>query len=133
MSYLSLTTWSLHRLLGPLHWTKWDEQAKEQVTAIDEQPQVHTLLELPRILSEKGFQAMEVIHPHFPSTDDTYLKQFRKSFEEAGIRFFSLLIDYGDITSTDLYDEKRIWNLSRLDRCGANSGRGICPCYWWRE
>ncbi|WP_078394366.1 sugar phosphate isomerase/epimerase family protein [Shouchella patagoniensis] len=101
MSYLSLTTWSLHRLLGPLHWTNWDEQAKEQVTKVDAQPQVHSLLELPRILSAKGYQAMEVIHPHFPSTDEAYLKQLRKACEEAGIRFYSLLIDYGDITSAD--------------------------------
>ncbi|MCM2676246.1 hypothetical protein [Alkalicoccobacillus plakortidis] len=101
MRYLSLTSWSLNRILGPLHWTKWDQHKKEIVTSVIEQPEIHSLLDLPFLLAKKGYQAMEIIHPHFPSTDTEYLKELRKATEKAGIRFYNLLIDYGDITNED--------------------------------
>lgn len=101
MRYLSLTSWSLNRILGPLHWTKWDQNKKEIVTSVVEQPEIHSLLDLPFLLAKKGYQAMEIIHPHFPSTDTEYLKELRKATEKAGIRFYNLLIDYGDITNED--------------------------------
>jgi sugar phosphate isomerase/epimerase len=99
MLKLSLTTWSLHRNLGPLRWTRWDEQKNVHFTDIQDQPEITTLLELPDILANKGFAALEVCHFHFPDTSEAYLLKLRKSFEEAGIRFYTLLIDYGDITS----------------------------------
>ncbi|WYP26880.1 TIM barrel protein [Alkalihalobacillus sp. FSL W8-0930] len=99
MSYLSLTSWSLNRLLGPLHWTKWDDVNQTIVTQVSPQLEVHTLLELPGLLAEKGFEAMEIIHPHFPSVDEEYLQALRSAVEHAGIQFDTLLLDYGDITS----------------------------------
>ncbi|MEK4563418.1 TIM barrel protein [Alkalihalobacillus sp. FSL R5-0424] len=99
MNTLSLTSWSLNRLLGPLHWTKWDEENQRIITQVSPQPEVHTLLELPGLLAEKGFDAMEVIHPHFPTIDDEYLQALRSAVKHAGIRFDTLLLDYGDISS----------------------------------
>jgi sugar phosphate isomerase/epimerase len=101
MSFLSLTTWSLHRNLGPLHWTNWDEHKKTQVTLIEPQPVLITLLELPAILAQKGFEAVEIGHIHFQDTSEAYLHKLRDSIREAGIRFHTLLIDYGDISSGD--------------------------------
>ncbi len=101
MPFLSLTTWSLHRVLGPLYWTEWDENAQEQITVVEQQPDIHSLLELPKILTKKGYTAVEVGHFHFPSTDEAYLNSLRRSCEEAGVRFYTLLADYGDITSPD--------------------------------
>ncbi|MFK3937480.1 sugar phosphate isomerase/epimerase family protein [Alkalihalobacillus sp. NPDC078783] len=99
MNTLSLTSWSLNRVLGPLHWTKWDEENQTIITEVSTQPEIHTLLELPGLLSEKGFDAMEIIHPHFPTIDDEYLQALRSAVEHAGIRFDTLLLDYGDISS----------------------------------
>lgn len=104
MPYLSLTTWSLHRNLGPMRWTRWNEEKGSQVTVVDEQPQTISLLELPGVLKEKGYSAMDVCHFHFPDTSDSYLRELRGSVERSGIRFYTLLADYGDITNRE---EKR--------------------------
>lgn len=101
MPYLSLTSWSLHRNLGPLRWTGWDEQHAVHVTHLQDQPELHTLLELPFLVADKGFAALEICHFHFPDTSDTYLYDLRHSFLTAGIRFYTLLLEYGDISSAD--------------------------------
>jgi sugar phosphate isomerase/epimerase len=106
MSYLSVSTWSLHRILGPLRWTTWDSEAGNHQTITQDQPQLLTLLELPREASGRGYQAIEVCHFHFPSTEVSYLDQLRKAFADAGVSLDTLLLDYGDLTSTD--DQRRI-------------------------
>lgn len=101
MSYLSVSTWSLHRLLGPLRWTAWDDKQKKHITKIEQQETVIDLLDLPAILKEKGFQAFELCHFHFPLTDALYLQRLKKACEDAEIRLYTLLLDYGDLSSTD--------------------------------
>lgn len=101
MSHLSISTWSLHRHLGPLRWTIWDEEEKTHKTNIDPQPELTTLLQLPAMLAEKGFKSVEICHFHFPSTEIDYLTQLRNALEEAGISLHTLLLDYGDISSPD--------------------------------
>ncbi len=99
MPYLSLTTWSLHRNLGPLRWTQWDEANSRHVVAEQTQPETISLLELPAALAAQGFRALEVCHFNFPSTAPEYLQKLRQAFEAAGLTFYTLLIDYGDISS----------------------------------
>ncbi|UKS29242.1 sugar phosphate isomerase/epimerase [Paenibacillus sp. HWE-109] len=101
MPYLSLTSWSLHRNLGPLRWTRWDETARTTYTETQDQPELLTLLELPAILADKGFTSVEICHFHFPDTSAGYLQALKQSFQKAGIRFYTLLIEYGDISSAD--------------------------------
>jgi Sugar phosphate isomerases/epimerases len=101
MSYLSLSTWSLHRNLGPLRWTVWNEENGTHETATQDQPQIHSLLELPAAAARRGYQAVEVCHFHFPSTEPDYLAQVKQAFEAAGLSLDTLLLDYGDITSAN--------------------------------
>ncbi|MCY9660601.1 TIM barrel protein [Paenibacillus chondroitinus] len=101
MPFLSLTSWSLHRLLGPLRWTRWDETTRSQITAAQEQPEHLTLLELPAVLADKGFVSLEVCHFHFPETSAAYLTALKQSFQAANVRFYTLLLEYGDISSAD--------------------------------
>ncbi|RIX60220.1 sugar phosphate isomerase/epimerase [Paenibacillus nanensis] len=101
MSYLSVSTWSLHRLLGPLRWTVWDESARARKTVIQEQPELLNLLDLPEEAAKRGFKAVEICHFHFPSTDSAYLEQLKKAFVSAGISFDTLLLDYGDLSTAD--------------------------------
>lgn len=101
MSYLSLSTWSLHRKLGPLHWTVWDKLEKRHRVNVENQPEKINLLDLPAILHAKGFKAMEVCHFHFQRTDSDYLQKLRNACHEANILFHTLLVDYGDISSAD--------------------------------
>jgi len=101
MSYLSVSTWSLHRLLGPLRWTVWDTEEKVQKTVTEQQTEVLTLLELPAEAARRGYRAIEICHFHFPSIDPTYLNQLKNAFSASGIGLDTLLLDYGDITSPD--------------------------------
>ncbi|SDX62972.1 sugar phosphate isomerase/epimerase [Paenibacillus sp. CF384] len=105
MSYLSISTWSLHRLLGPLRFTTWNAATGQHEQNVQEQPQALTLLELPAELARRGYHAAEVCHFHFPSTDPDYLAQLREAFSAAALSFDTLLLDYGDLTSED--EEKR--------------------------
>src|SRR6188472_3960418 len=101
MSYLSVSSYSLHRLLGPLRWTVWDDIEKKHVIESEPQPDIIDLLDLPGILATKGFKALEICHFHFPSTETDYLQKLKGSFEKANITFYTLLLDYGDISSED--------------------------------
>lgn len=101
MSYLSVSTWSLHRELGPLHWTVWDEDENTHRVNIEEQPQNIKLTELPAMLQSKGFQAVEICHFHFQQTDSAYLQELQTALKKADILLHTLLVDYGDISSHD--------------------------------
>lgn len=101
MSYLSISTWSLHRELGPLHWNVWDDEEKQIRVQTEDQPENIKLIDLPAMLSLKGFGAAEICHFHFQSTERDYLEQLRNAFEKADIEFHTLLIDYGDISTSD--------------------------------
>jgi sugar phosphate isomerase/epimerase len=101
LSYLSVSTWSLHRLLGPLRWTEWNAELSIHTTREQAQPEVITLLELPAEAAKRGYNAVEVCHFHFPSTEPDYLEQLQGAFAEAGVSLDTLLLDYGDLTTTD--------------------------------
>ncbi|WP_261300686.1 sugar phosphate isomerase/epimerase family protein [Paenibacillus andongensis] len=101
MPFLSLTSWSLHRNLGPLRWTRWDENTFTQITDTQDQPELISLLELPAVLAKKGFRSMEVCHFHFPDISEAYLQRLKQAFTEADLQFYTLLIEYGDISSSD--------------------------------
>ncbi|QHW32928.1 TIM barrel protein [Paenibacillus rhizovicinus] len=101
MSYLSLSTWSLHRNLGPLRWTQWDADTRTHVSVETPQPELMKLVDLPAFLAKEGFGALEIGHFHFPSTDDSYLAELRGAFEQAGISFDTVLLDYGDLSTAD--------------------------------
>ncbi|MDR6552664.1 sugar phosphate isomerase/epimerase family protein [Paenibacillus qinlingensis] len=101
MPFLSLTSWSLHRNLGPLRWTRWDEHTRTPFTDTQEQPELLSLIQLPAELAAKGFSSMEVCHFHFPETGEDYLQNLKQACTEAGLRFYTLLLEYGDISSPD--------------------------------
>ncbi|MFD0692952.1 sugar phosphate isomerase/epimerase family protein [Paenibacillus sp. GCM10027628] len=127
MPYLSLTSWSLHRNLGPLRWTRWDDYNKITYTDVQEQPETLSLLQLPAVLAQKGFAAAEICHFHFPDTGEAYLASLRSAFKEASIRFYTLLLEYGDISSAD--DIRRnsdiAWIRSWIDIAAASGAQRV--------
>lgn len=98
---LSISSWSLHRCLGPLRWTVWDESLRTQSVATEEQPSDFALLELPAIAASRGLSYLELCHFHFPSREENYLRELKRAFGAAGVIFHTLLVDYGDIASPD--------------------------------
>ncbi|WP_168122623.1 TIM barrel protein [Paenibacillus sp. HB172176] len=114
MSYLSISSWSLHRHLGPLRLTYWDEEASIQREKQQEQPLLTSLLELPREAARRGYQALEICHFHFPESSDDFLLALSAAFEAASISFDTLLLDYGDITSHN--DGRRTADIAFIKR-----------------
>ncbi|MDF2837588.1 MAG: Xylose isomerase domain protein barrel [Paenibacillus sp.] len=98
---LSISSWSLHRCLGPLRWTVWDESSRTQTVSVQEQPELFTLVQLPSIAAARGLSYLELCHFHFPSREEGYLALLQQSFADAGIVFHTLLVDYGDLSSPD--------------------------------
>jgi len=101
MSFLSISTWSLHRKIGPLRRHVWDEDEKKICVDIENQPEHIELEALPAILADKGFKAVEICHFHFPSTEPAYLEVLRQACERSYLTIHTLLVDYGDLSSTD--------------------------------
>lgn len=101
MPYLSLTSWSLHRSLGPLRMTQWDEGAQTHIMEEVPQPDLIQLLDLPRLAKARGIQALDICHFHFPSTSSEYLASLRQAFVDHGVEFYTLLVDYGDISTAN--------------------------------
>lgn len=98
MGTLGLQTWSLHRNLGPLRLSKWNEGRGISVEP-EPQPQTLTLLELPARVRQLGILQVELCQFYLPSTEPEYLAALRAAFDQAGVQIASFLLDYGDISS----------------------------------
>ncbi len=59
------------------------------------------LLDIPAQVAAHGLGKLEVCHFHFPRTDAAYLAEFRAALDAAGVEFYTLLIDEGNLTSSD--------------------------------
>ena len=89
-----------------------------------------TLLDIPAQAAAHGLSRLEICHFHFPSTDPGYLQDLRGALDDAGVTFFTLLIDTGDLTHPDRTrrQEEEVQIGDWLDvaaRCGAERARVI--------
>ncbi len=88
------------------------------------------LLDIPAQAAAHGLGKLEVCHFHLPSTDDEYLDKFRAALAAAGVEFYTLLIDEGDITHPDPTERKKAlamisdW-IEVAAECGAKRVRVI--------
>lgn len=100
MPTLAVSTWSLHRSLGPIFGglavTDEPRPAREPYG-----PGRLTLLEAPAAVAALGIPNLEICHFHFPRTDPAYLDDLRTRLAAAGVRLLTLLVDAGDITAAD--------------------------------
>ena len=105
---LGVSTWSLHKSLSA----------------------GTPLLDIPAQVAAHGLGKLEVCHFHFPSTDPAYLAEFRAALESAGVEFFTLLIDTGDLTSPDAAERDQVIGMMAhwievAATCGAGRVRVI--------
>ena len=124
--YLSVSTWSLHRALGPIY--------RDTPEKPDRAPQYPygegtlDLLELPRKLAQRGIRNLEICHFHLSSLDDAYLHEVCGALSGAGVTLFSLLIDDGDITHPEHGGRDQAWIAGWLEvagKVGAKNARVI--------
>jgi sugar phosphate isomerase/epimerase len=104
MAELAVSTWSLHRTLGPTY----RDLALRDTPRAAEYPFGHgsiSLLDLPAAVAAHGIYLIEVCHFHFPRIDRVYLDMLRERLAAAGVGLQTLLIDAGDISAAD--DEAR--------------------------
>ncbi len=123
---LSVSTWSLHRQLGPSWWDS--PQQPEKTYGEPWGPGELSLLELPARLADFGVHTLEICHFHLPRLDDAYLEQVRDALDSAGVSLFSLLIDDGDITCPQHQARDMAWIegwLAVAGRLGADCARVI--------
>jgi sugar phosphate isomerase/epimerase len=111
MPALSVSTWSLHRRLGPTY-PSLDLTDGEREAAHPYGPGTLTLLDTPAAVAELGITNLEFVHFHFPRTDADYLATLRDRLDAAGVTPSTLLIDSGDITAAD--DESCARDLERI-------------------
>lgn len=113
---LSTSTWSLHRVLGPVYW---DSPAKPHLEPeYPYGPGTLTLLELPARLAQSGIHTLEICHFHLPSREADYLSQLRAALDDAGVELFSLLIDDGDITHPEFQARDMDWAAGWIETAG---------------
>ncbi len=114
---LSVSTWSLHRSLGKP--TFCGPESDATTGGIPTQAAAFSLLELPARIAAAGIHTLEICHFHLPSRDPAYLQQLRTAIDAAGVELWSLLIDAGDITSTQHKERDLAWIEAWLAVAGA--------------
>jgi len=96
----AVSTWSLHRLLGPTYPYSPDP-AKSAARQEPYGAGGASLIELPKQLAERGIHRLEVCSFHLPSLDPAYLAEFRAAMKASGILFQTLLVEDGDPSHPD--------------------------------
>lgn len=91
----AVSTWSLHRLLGPTYPYSPDP-AKSAARQEPYGAGGASLIELPKQLAERGIYRLELCSFHLPSLDPAYLAEFRAAMKASGILFQTLLVEDGD-------------------------------------
>lgn len=123
----TVSTWSLHRTLG--RYVAPDSAVfGGPFMPGSHEPQGIPLLDLPQALKEHGYNALQIVHFHLPSTSPEYLADLREALQAAGITLETLLIDDGDLTHPERADEVEAWVsgwLGVAEALGATRARVI--------
>lgn len=95
----AVSTVTLMKALGkPMY--ELDAVTGQQAGAPSE-PATIDLLDVPAKAASCGFHSFDLSVYHLPSIERGYLSDLRSAFEDAGVELFQLLIDTGDVDSTD--------------------------------
>jgi sugar phosphate isomerase/epimerase len=110
MSELAVSSWSLHRRLGPTY-PGLDLQPGARASELPFGQGAISLLDLPAEAAGRGILLLEICHFHFPSTDTAYLRLLRSRLDAVGVVPLTLLIDDGDITEEDADERLQVLSL----------------------
>lgn len=123
---VGVSTWALHHELGapPV----WGVEAGAAVPQFEARDGSISLLQLPALLKERGFDCWQICHFHLPSRDAVYLDELRAASADAGLSLHALLVDAGDITQGANGQRDADWIASWMPvaaRLGASNLRVI--------
>jgi sugar phosphate isomerase/epimerase len=122
MSSRAVSTWSLHRTLGGF---VADDPLPDGDSGFTPTGPVGgvSLLELPQLLAQHGYDTVQICHFHLPHRDAGYLAELRDSLASEGITLDALLIDAGDLVHPDDADAHESWIAGWLDDASALGAR----------
>jgi sugar phosphate isomerase/epimerase len=94
---IAVSTWSLHRLLGTIYP---HDLSSNDIGEADERfgEGEESLLGLPSVLANHGYDRLEIVSFHLRSRDPIYLGELRDQLNVSGVTLQTLLIDAGDMT-----------------------------------
>jgi len=124
---LAVSSWSLHRTLGLTFPNRPDHDvalAPEPTYG----PGKLSLLDMPAAVAALGINRIEVCSFHLPSRDADYAAAFKAALQKAGVRFQTLLIEYGDISNPATRERDLAWIEGWIDTAalfGAEQARVI--------
>jgi sugar phosphate isomerase/epimerase len=105
---IAVSTWSLHRYLGTIypHDTTTDAigDGDDRYGEGEE-----SLLGLPSVLANHGYDRLEIVSFHLRSRDPVYLGELRDQLKVSGVTLQTLLIDAGDMTDPVHGAEETRW------------------------
>lgn len=109
----AVSSWSLHRTLGRF---VAEDSSVHGGPFMDAPVQADgpSLLDLPAELRRRGYETLQLVHFHIPSREQAYLEELRAALDEAGVTLDALLIDDGDLTSSEA-DAAEVWIGEWLD------------------
>ncbi|MBK1795969.1 sugar phosphate isomerase/epimerase [Devosia sp. WQ 349] len=124
---IAVSTWSLHRLLGTTYPHDLDSN---EVTAMAETygAGTETLLGLPSVLANHGYNRLEIVSFHLRSRDPIYLAELRDQLDIAKVTLQTLLIDAGDMTDPIHHQRDTNWIAGWVEvanALGAHNARVI--------
>ena len=125
---LAVSSWSLHRTLGLTYPNRPDHDvalAPEPTYGVGKL----SLLDMPAaVVAALDVHRIEVCSFHLTSREADYAAAFRAALQKAGVRFQTLLIEYGDISNPATAERDLAWIERWIDTAalfGAEQARVI--------
>ncbi len=103
---IAVSSWALHKTIGVTYHDSPSAGAQEENR---HSSLVVPLLELPALLAQHGYSALQLCHFHLPSCEPAYLQSLRLALADAGVSLHALLIDEGDISDPVNGDRDAEW------------------------
>lgn len=115
---IAVSTWSLHRFLGTIYP---HDLSTDAIGDDDERygEGEESLLGLPSVLANHGYDRLEIVSFHLRSRDPVYLGELRDQLNVTGVTLQTLLIDAGDMTDPVHGERDTRWIAGWVDVANA--------------
>jgi sugar phosphate isomerase/epimerase len=115
---IAVSTWSLHRFLGTIYP---HDLSTDAIGDGDDKfgEGEESLLGLPSVLANHGYDRLEIVSFHLRSRDPVYLGELRDQLNVTGVTLQTLLIDAGDMTDPVHGERDTRWIAGWVDVANA--------------
>ncbi|MGY5775576.1 sugar phosphate isomerase/epimerase family protein [Rhizobium sp. LEGMi135b] len=114
----AISSWSLHRALGSTYPYKPTDQAYPERQPTYGKGTIE-LIDVPQQCADRGIFRLEICSFHLPSRLPSYLRDFRKVMEEAGVKLQTLLVEDGDLSNSETAQRDAEWMAGWIDVAAA--------------